>query len=426
MVEKIIKEMNFSSFYDDIDLMKIFNDLSSKTVNKLSFEKDKKNKEIILDNSVEERLIILEEVQKKSNKKNRQINFQQKEASNNTSSIQQYNINQLEPIKVNSFQQQSFIPLSSSIGYPIIYQPIVYPNIYQINQANLKMNNFRTKNAESTKCSKYFTDYIKPLFSLSDTELFYTIITEKANKIIQQFLKVANYKEIKLFLYSIINILSNLMKNNISNLFIQKLFSLLHSKERLNVLSSLKSNFISLCCSFYSTYCVQELINTCKFSNEEDFVMSLIVDNLSIISTDKLGNHVLQCILYKFKSGSLSKIESFILNNTYNLSKNIYGISLMKVFIEVIKDENNKIKRSLINIIQNHKFIFFVDKIAHYLVLHIMKVWKYNDYRKIIEYCIEHYNDFLNNIYSQRILKEIKQIFPLDKQVRLLIYNIDK
>ena len=259
-------------------------------------------------------------------------------------------------------------------GNQIAYQPYFYPPLLQVSQPFYVTEMQYQPKSKDQKESLYM-NYIRNLPFNDKKNLLNAITTEVANKQIELFLETALYHEVKYFLYSIIVLLPDLMKNNISNLYIQKLFPLLQSKERFSVINRIKSNLVSLSCSFYSTYCIQELIKSCKYQNEEDFLISLIVESLPVLSTDKLGNHVLQCILFRFKSSSIKQIESFLLGNFLNLSRNKYGISIMKVFVELKAADKGKIKKSIINIILNNKHKFFTDEIAHYLLLHIIKTW---------------------------------------------------
>lgn len=429
MVERISnEEKNSSSFIDDFDFLNLCNDLCFQN-NQTSLTKTAKVKEssVGLESScMSKKSIDKTELEKLNNQEQNQKHHQLKyqKLLSNLALLPQNNqriYDSNEQINIQTFPTHFFsMPLS---GYQFIYQPTIYHPIFPVSQPFYPINKVIADQqnqlySKSLQPSFLFIKYIKSLPFGDNNKLFYEITTEEANKQIQFFLKSCLYDEVKYFLNYIINILPDLMKNNISNLYIQILFSLLHSKERLLVINSIKSKFVILSCSFYSTYCIQELIKTCKYSKEEQYIISLIVCEISKLSIDKLGNHVLQCIINQFKSSNTKDIESFMLNNLFNLSKNKYGISLIKVFIEVKGAENRKVKKSLINIILNYKLNFFTDEIAHYLILHILKTWNCNDYQKLLEYFIENFNHLLTNKYSQRILEEIISIFKSDKHVR--------
>ena len=94
------------------------------------------------------------------------------------------------------------------------------------------------------------------------------------------------------------------------------------------------------------------------------------------LACNKQGNHILKSLLKSFKSSAIKVLTSFLLNNFEQLSRNVYGISIIKKLIEYVN--NNKIKSlksKIKQIISNSYQTFVLHEYAHYAILHIIDIW---------------------------------------------------
>ena len=149
---------------------------------------------------------------------------------------------------------------------------------------------------------------------------------------------------------------SNLMQGNNSNYFISDLIKKCTKKQKIIILNEIFYNIDNLSLNEYSNHCIQTLIE--KASSKEEII--LIINSLSHnkekvleICKNEYGSFVIQKILTYFNENYRYKINEIILNNLYELCIDMYGVCVVKKFI------NNTNNQIYCNILIKNIFINF-------------------------------------------------------------------
>ena len=149
---------------------------------------------------------------------------------------------------------------------------------------------------------------------------------------------------------------SNLMQGNNSNYFISDLIKKCTKKQKIIILNEIFNNIVNLSLNEYSNHCIQTLIE--KASSKEEII--LIINSLSHnkekvldICKNEYGSFVIQKILTYFNENYRYKINEIILKNLYELCIDMYGVCVVKKFI------NNTNNQIYCNILIKNIFINF-------------------------------------------------------------------
>ena len=141
---------------------------------------------------------------------------------------------------------------------------------------------------------------------------------------------------------------SNLMQGNNSNYFISDLIKKCTKKQKIIILNEIFYNIDNLSLNEYSNHCIQTLIE--KASSKEEII--LIINSLSHnkekvleICKNEYGSFVIQKILTYFNENYRYKINEIILNNLYELCIDMYGVCVVKKFIN---NTNNQIYSNIL------------------------------------------------------------------------------
>ena len=135
----------------------------------------------------------------------------------------------------------------------------------------------------------------------------------------------ANYKEIMCDYYG--------------NYFLQKFFPFCNHHQRIEILISIKNDFINIAndiCGNHSLQCLISLQNT---NEEKELVRIYTQDNLKDLCIGGNSSHVIIKIIKFLKESERQYINNFIVNNIIELCINSNGICIIKEFIYNIKSD---------------------------------------------------------------------------------------
>ena len=151
---------------------------------------------------------------------------------------------------------------------------------------------------------------------------------------------------------------TKLMQGNNSNYFISDLIKKSTKKQKIIILNEIFYNMDFLSLNEYSNHCIQTLIE--KASSKEEII--LIINSLSHnkekvlnICKNEYGSFVIQKILTYFNENYRYKINEIILKNLYELCIDMYGVCVVKKFI------NNTNNQIYCNILIKNIFINFYE-----------------------------------------------------------------
>lgn len=299
-------------------------------------------------------------------------------SSENVSSIAPNNI--FQNYHYNQFLQSStYLPFSlynsyynpySAYNDPFYYHPMQYPS-------NQSFPSVKVKERKVTIEKLKIHSNLLNLIEKNEINILKKIIcSSEGSENIQKLIKESNEIDLSEFISYIESIMEEIMTNHHGNYACQTLFSNLNTNQRKMVWKIIEKKVISLSNTDYSTYCIQVLIESISDQEEEKYIISLFKENFMLISFNKQGNHIIKSLLKTLRSKALKTLTNFLLNNFEVLSQNVYGISIIKKFIEHAFELNIKPIMKKIKDIISHSFKTIIShEYSHYSILHIIDVW---------------------------------------------------
>lgn len=202
------------------------------------------------------------------------------------------------------------------------------------------------------------------------------LCSSEGSDFFQNLIKEASTEEISEFIKCIEPFMQDIMTNHHGNYLFQVLFSNVNYYQRKQIWNMLKPNIIYYSQTDYSTYCIQVLIEHSSELDEENNIMLLFKEDFMKLACNKQGNHIIKSLLKSFKSNALKILTSFLLKNFQELIRNVYGISIIKKFIEYVYENKLKsFKLKIKEIISSSYKSIISNEYAHYAILHIIDIW---------------------------------------------------
>ena len=220
---------------------------------------------------------------------------------------------------------------------------------FQFDNKNLIILNLKNKNNNNNILIQTFLNFINMfnIESFNKNSIYY-------QKIFSQI--PLSIPFLDLIIQKLQGNFSNLMQGNNSNYFISDLIKKCTKKQKIIILNEIFYNIDNLSLNEYSNHCIQTLIE--KASSKEEII--LIINSLSHnkekvleICKNEYGSFVIQKILTYFNENYRYKINEIILNNLYELCIDMYGVCVVKKFI------NNTNNQIYCNILIKNIFINF-------------------------------------------------------------------
>ena len=161
------------------------------------------------------------------------------------------------------------------------------------------------------------------------------------------------FQEIKSSTYDIIS-------NFYGNYFFKKFFTCLRKKDRIEVISIIKSEFVTLSFDNVGTFPIQGIIEQANSTYEKKLILQIIKPYIKEYCSHQYGSHVIEKIIMCFGNEHTSFIFDYILNNFLELSKDACSICVIKAMIRYLTNKTNNLYKRTFNILlQNMKKIVF-------------------------------------------------------------------
>ena len=229
-------------------------------------------------------------------------------------------------------------------------QSYLFPNI-------ISKSNINEVNSETLQQFKTFKILYKP----STHKIFLRLIkTCKGSIHFQKLLEtyIPNLKETNLIVNIILKNILEMMCDYYGNYFLQKFFPFCSKYERLMILKKIKPNFLFLSNNISGNHCLQRLILLIDSVDEENIILEFIENvNLASLCYNANSCHVLEKIIKIIPEDKREKINTFVINNIYNLSMDPNGIYIIREFIRKTENVINKCSIALMLEIQTQKLI---------------------------------------------------------------------
>ena len=316
------------------------------------------------------------------------------------------------------------------------------PNINHNGNINLNLNlnqngndnNFNIKNINQTMNDKNINDntdfndaqidyLFTQLFSLpkevcillyiinkKGVDFFINLTkTIKGSKYLQNILQTSPPKDLEVALVTKI-ICANykeIMCDYYGNYFLQKFFPFCNHHQRIDILISIKSDFINIAndiCGNHSLQCLISLQNT----NEEKEIIKLYTqNNLKDLCLGGNSSHVITKIIKFFQESERQYINTFVIENLIELCIDPNGICVIKEFIYNMKSDNY-IKLVLSMFEKETRKLTF-NQFGNYVVQEIIRFYGYNYCKNIINNLIINLVEFSLSKFSSNVIDFLVQ-----------------
>ena len=371
----------------------------------------------------------------RNNNRNNHIN------NSNNKFNEYFNIANNNNINING--NGNFINNFSNINNNINYHKIQNhnkPNINHNSNININLNqngndnNFNNKNINQTMNDKNINDNIDyndaqidylftQLFSLpkevcillyiinkKGVDFFINLTkTIKGSKYLQNILQTTPPKDLEVALVTKI-ICANykeIMCDYYGNYFLQKFFPFCNHHQRIDILISIKSDFINIAndiCGNHSLQCLISLQNT----NEEKEIIKLYTqNNLKDLCLGGNSSHVITKIIKFFQESERQYINTFVIENLIELCIDPNGICVIKEFIYNMKSDNY-IKLVLSMFEKETRKLTF-NQFGNYVVQEVIRFYGYNYCKNIINNLIINLVEFSLSKFSSNVIDFLVQ-----------------
>ena len=164
---------------------------------------------------------------------------------------------------------------------------------------------------------------------------------------------------------------------------------------------------IELSCNKHSTYCIQLLLSLSADEDEQNKVSKYFRNHYVELAKDKQGAYVLKVILTSFCKNAKILVESSLIENIIQLSKNKYAIGLLKFFLNQEENNNLNNKNKISNLVEANIEEFLNNQCSHYLILYFIERWNIKDYEAVVISVLNKLPQILFNKYSARVLNDL-------------------
>ena len=172
--------------------------------------------------------------------------------------------------------------------------------------------------------------------------------TMKGSKYLQHLLYISPPKQQEVDLITKIICLNyqEIMCDYYGNYFLQLFFLHCNSKNRLDILNSLKKDYIKIANDICGNHSLQCLISLQMTNEEKEIIKYCVINNLKELCLGMNSSHVISKIIKSLKEGERQYINAFVVNNLKILCYDPNGICIVKEFIYNIKS-NSKLFEKL-------------------------------------------------------------------------------
>ena len=214
---------------------------------------------------------------------------------------------------------------------------------------------------------------------------------------------------------------SEIIKDKNGNYFFSELISKCEQKDRIKILEELSPTISKDCIDPFASHSIQVFISRAKSEIEYNYILNSFYDYNNFVAAclDPKGCYTIQkiiaCIPSKLRNDFNFIFASFI----DLLSKEKFGIVLVKKFIEKTKDE------SIISLIMNFIRKNFMDiaenQYANYLIQYVLEEWRNTpEGNEIKEIVFKNFQLMSEKKYSSFICELFIKIISTEEKTKLI------
>ena len=271
-----------------------------------------------------------------------------------------------------------------------------------------KINQEKEKDLSDAQLDNLFSQYYNspkegcPLMNIitkKGVSFFINLVkTIKGSKFLQNILYTNPPKEPEVdFITKIICLnYQEIMCDYYGNYFLQLFFLHCNSKNRLDILNSLKNDYAKIANDICGNHSLQCLISLQSTNEEKELIKFCIINNLKELCFGVNSSHVISKMIKCIKESERQYINAFIINNLKPLCFDPNGICIIKEFIYNIK--SNLYIKLIITYFEKEITNLTLNQFGNFAIQEAIKFLGYN-------YCKNIINSLIKNIVKFSISK---------------------
>ena len=186
------------------------------------------------------------------------------------------------------------------------------------------------------------------------------------------------------------------------NYFLQKFFPFCNFKNRIDILNSIKVDYINIANDICGNHSLQCLISLQNSNEEKEMIRLCIQDNLRELCFGGNSSHVISKIIKYIKESERQYINAFIINNLMHLCVDSNGICIVKEFIYNIK--SNFYIKLIISTLEKETTKLTLNQFGNFIIQEAIKFFGYNFCKKIINNLIKNIVKFSVSKFSSNVI----------------------
>ena len=263
--------------------------------------------------------------------------------------------------------------------------------------------------------------------------------TIKGSKYLQNLLQTCPPKEMEVVCITKIICVNykEIMCDYYGNYFLQKFFPFCNQHQRLDILISIKNDYINIAndiCGNHSLQCLISLQNT---NEEKELIKIYIQNNLKDLCLGINSSHLVSKIIKHLKESERQYINIFVMNNILDLCIDPNGICVIKEFIYNMKSDSYI--KLVLSIFEKETKKLTLNQYGNYIIQEVIRFFGYNYCKNIINVLIENLVEFSLAKFSSNVIdfmieylskkqfmefcKILKLIFLEEKNFKEMIKN---
>ena len=282
------------------------------------------------------------------------------------------------------------------------------------NNNNIKINQIKEKDLSDAQLDHLFNQFYSypkegcPLMNIiikKGVSFFINLAkTIKGSRYLQNILNTNHQKEPEVdFITKIICLnYHEIMCDYYGNYFLQLFFLHCNSKNRLDILNSLKNDYVKIANDICGNHSLQCLISLQSTNEEKEIIKLCIIDNLKELCFGVNSSHVISKIIKCIKESERQYINAFIINNLKPLCFDQNGICIIKEFIYNIK--SNLYIKLIITNFEKEITNLTLNQFGNFAIQEAIKFLGYNYCKNIINSLIKNIVKFSISKFSSNVI----------------------
>ena len=228
--------------------------------------------------------------------------------------------------------------------------------------------------------------------------------TIKGSKYLQNMLQTCPPKDMEVVCITKIICVNykEIMCDYYGNYFLQKFFPFCNQHQRLDILLSIKNDFINIANDICGNHSLQCLISLQNSNEEKELIRIYTQNNLKDLCLGVNSSHLISKIIKHLKETERQYINTFILNNILDLCIDSNGICVIKEFIYNMKSDYYI--KLVLSIFEKETKKLTFNQFGNYIIQEVIRFFGYNYCKNIINILIDNLVEFSLSKFSSNVI----------------------